>query len=272
MGISSSLSPASSIGIFDSGVGGLTVFEAIQEQLPQENLVYLGDTARVPYGNKSRETITRYSIENTKFLLQCGIKVLIIACNTASALAISELQKQFSLPIIGVIEPGALAAVATTKTKEVAVIGTESTIRSASYAKAIAQLNPAIRVWGTACPLFVPLAEEGWMDEEVTKLVAEKYLSSFHKTPIDTIILGCTHYPLLKKRIAQVMGVSVTLVDSAEQTALALQQLLQKESLQNPQIQKGSETFFVTDSPDRFRQVGRTFLGRPLEGVTLVSV
>lgn len=266
-------SPSSlSIGIFDSGVGGLTVFEAIQRKLPQENLIYLGDTARVPYGNKSRETITRYSVENTKFLLQCGIKVLIIACNTASALAIQELKAQFPLPIIGVIEPGAKAAVAATQSHEVAVIGTEATIQSGSYIQAIAELDSKIRVWGTACPLFVPLAEEGWMDEEITQKIAEKYLASFRNTPIDTVILGCTHYPLLKKRIAQALGSKVKLVDSADQTALALSQLLEKENLQNTQTQKGTETFFVTDSPNRFRQVGRTFLGRPLEGVTLVSV
>lgn len=260
------------IGIFDSGIGGLTVFKAIEEALAHEHLIYLGDTARVPYGNKSRETITRYSIENTHFLLKAGVKAVVVACNTASALALPELQKQFSIPIIGVIEPGAQAAVETTKTGEIGIIGTEATIASASYTKAIQSLNPKTRVWGVSCPLFVPLAEEGWVNDEITEAVASKYLASFSKTPIDTLILGCTHYPILKKMISKVMGSEVKLVDSAEQTALALKALLKSHQLDRKDSSPRQETLFVTDSPARFNQVGRNFLNRSLEGVTLVTV
>lgn len=259
------------IGIFDSGIGGLTVLKAVEEALPRENLTYLGDTARVPYGNKSRETITRYSVENTQFLMKGGVKAVVVACNTASALALSELQKQFSIPIIGVIEPGAAAAVAATRSGEVGIIGTEATIASSSYTKAIQVLNPKIKSWGLACPLFVPLAEEGWIQDEVTEAVARKYLAPFLKTPIDTLILGCTHYPILKKMISKVMGEKVTLVDSAEQTAFALKKLLEENNLRRNESSPRHETLFVTDSPARFKEVGRNFLNRSLEGVTLVN-
>ncbi len=259
------------IGIFDSGIGGLTVFQAIREKLPHEHLIYLGDTARLPYGNKSRETITRYSVENTQFLMRAGVKAVVVACNTASALGLAELQKQFSIPILGVIEPGAQAAVAATQSGEVGIVGTEATISSSSYTKAIQDLNSQIRVWGVACPLFVPLAEEGWIEDSITLAVAEKYLASFYKTPIDTLILGCTHYPILKKVISQVLGEKVKLVDSAEQTALALKKLLQEKELTHPEPSFSEATFFVTDSPARFKQVGRNFLKQSLEGVTLVT-
>ena len=259
------------IGIFDSGIGGLTVFKAIEEALPNEHLIYLGDTARVPYGNKSRETITRYSIENTQFLMKAGVKAVVVACNTASALALHELQKQFSIPMIGVIEPGAQAAVAATKTGEVGIIGTEATLASGSYTKAIQVLNPKTRVWGVSCPLFVPLAEEGWVEDEISIAVAKKYLAPFLKTPIDILILGCTHYPILKKMISKVMGPEVKLVDSAEQTALALKTLLQSRQFERKDSTFRQETLFLTDSPARFNQVGRNFLNRSLEGVTLVT-
>lgn len=259
------------IGIFDSGIGGLTVLKAIEQALPRENLIYLGDTARVPYGNKSRETISRYSSENTHFLTQAGVKAVVVACNTASALALSDLQKNFSIPIIGVIEPGAAAAVQATQSGKIGIIGTEATIASASYTKAIEAFNPKLRVWGLACPLFVPLAEEGWVEDEITESVARKYLAPFFKTPIDTLILGCTHYPILKKMISKVMGEKVTLVDSAEQTAFALKKLLEEKNLERRDSSPRSETLFVTDSPARFKEVGRNFLNRKLEGVTLVS-
>ncbi|MFO1519935.1 MAG: glutamate racemase [bacterium] len=260
-----------SIGIFDSGIGGLTVLKAVEEALPGEHLVYLGDTARVPYGNKSRETITRYSVENTQFLLQSGVKAVVVACNTASALALSELRRHFPIPILGVIEPGARAALSATRTKEIGVIGTESTISSSSYSKAVQALDPKSRVWGIACPLFVPLAEEGWIHEEVTEAVAQKYLSPFVKTPIDTLILGCTHYPLLKGVIAKTMGEKVTLVDSAQETARALKELLAEKGLQRTEKGRSSSHFFVTDSPDRFKQGAKNFLNRSLDGVTLVT-
>lgn len=260
-----------SIGIFDSGIGGLTVAKAIEELLPHEDVVYLGDTARVPYGNKSRDTIVRYCLENTQFLLKSGVKVIVVACNTASALALSDLQAASATPVLGVIEPGAYAALQKTKNKEVGIIGTESTIRSGSYTKALHQLNPSLKVWGTACPLFVPLAEEGWVEGEITEKIAQKYLSTFLKSSIDTLILGCTHYPLLKKVISLTLP-QLSLVDSAEETALALKKLLEEKKLLNPSTQNGTHHYFVTDSPDRFKQVGRNFLNRPLEGVTLVSL
>lgn len=259
------------IGIFDSGIGGLTVAKAIEDLLPQEEVIYLGDTARVPYGNKSRETIARYCIENTHFLLKSGVKVIVVACNTASALALSDLQEQSPVPVLGVIEPGALAAIQKTKNNEVGIIGTESTIRSGSYTKALQKLKADIRVWGTACPLFVPLAEEGWTEGEITEKTAQKYLSTFLKSSIDTLILGCTHYPLLKSVIAKTLP-QVALVDSAEETARALKKLLEDKNLLKTNAQNGTHHYFVTDSPDRFRQAGRNFLSRPLEGVTLVSL
>lgn len=259
------------IGIFDSGIGGLTVLKALEEALPEENLVYLGDTARVPYGNKSRETVTRYSMENTHFLLQSGVKMVVVACNTASALSLAELKKNFSIPILGVLEPGARAAVGATRSKEVGVIGTESTIGSSSYVRAVQAVEERIRVWGIACPLFVPLVEEGWVDSDITERVARKYLEPFFKTPIDALILGCTHYPLLKKVLSRVMGEKVALVDSAQETARAVKALLKENNLLKTDPAPGSRTLFVTDSPERFKQVGRTFLNRSLDGVTLVT-
>ena len=266
------IDPNKAIGIFDSGIGGLTVLKAIEEALPHENLIYLGDTARVPYGNKSRETITRYSVENTQFLIQSGVKAVVVACNTASALGLPELRKLFDLPVIGVIEPGARAALATTKSREVGVIGTESTVSSSSYSKAIQSIDAKVRVWGIACPLFVPLAEEGWIHNEITESVAHKYLAPFLKTPIDTLILGCTHYPLLKGMIGKVMGEKVSLVDSAQETARCVKELLQEKNLQRKDTARRNETLFVTDSPARFKEVGRNFLNRPLDGVTLVTL
>ncbi len=260
------------IGIFDSGIGGLTVFKALEEALPDEHLVYLGDTARVPYGNKSRETITKYSIENSHFLVQTGVKAIVVACNTASALALDELQKKFSIPMIGVIEPGVKAALAATQSGEVGIVGTESTISSAAYTKAIQKINPDIRTWGVACPLFVPLVEEGWIENEVTELVVQKYLSPFFKTPIDSLILGCTHYPLLKKVISKIIGEKVKLVDSAAETAQAVKRLLKDKKMERTDPADRSITFFVTDSPQRFKEVGKIFLNHSLDGVTSISL
>ena len=186
------------IGIFDSGIGGLTVLGAIVAKLPEENIIYLGDTARVPYGIRSPETVTRYSFENTDFLLAQEIKMLVIACNTASAISLEAVKEEFPLPVIGVLDPGARAAAAATKTRKVGVIGTEATIGSGAYEKAIMQIAPDIKVHSMPCPLFVPLAEEGWTDNDVAHLVAEKYLAPLRGRGIDTLVLGCTHYPLLK--------------------------------------------------------------------------
>src|SRR5512146_487942 len=199
------------IGIFDSGIGGLTVFKEIVGALPQENIIYLGDTARVPYGIRSPQTVTRYSFENTQFLLSQEIKLLVVACNTASAISLGAVKKEYPLPVIGVLEPGARAAVSSTKSRKIGIIGTEATIGSGAYEKDIVRLAPDVSVFSLACPLFVSLAEEGWTDNDVAELVAEKYLSPLRGSGIDTLVLGCTHYPLLKSVVGQAVGADIAL-------------------------------------------------------------
>jgi len=248
------------IGIFDSGVGGLTVFRAIREILPTESLVYLGDTARVPYGTKSSETIIRYSLENADFLRQRNVKAIVVACNTSSAYAIPSLKEKNGLPIIGVIEPGVRAAVDATKNNHIGVIGTESTIASNQYAKEIKRVREEAKVVSMACPLFVPLVEEGWVAEDVTKAVAEKYLATMRSEEIDTLILGCTHYPLLKDVIQEVMGDSITLVDSAEALAHDLKKMLGEKSLLADSGSSSDHHLYVTDLPGRFELTVRRFL------------
>src|SRR5512143_3371045 len=207
------------IGIFDSGVGGLTVLKEIIKALPQEDTIYLGDTARVPYGTKSPETLTRYSHEITSFLVKRDIKLLVAACNTASSVSLDSLKKRFDIPIVGVIEPGARRAACETRSGKVGVIGTAGTIRSSAYTKAIKRINPDIEVITRPCPLFVPLAEEGWVDNEVARLTARIYLQGLKEQGVDTLVLGCTHYPILKGIVAEVMGEGVRLVDAGEETA-----------------------------------------------------
>jgi glutamate racemase len=260
------------IGIFDSGVGGLTVLKEVIKALPQEDTVYLGDTARVPYGTKSPETVTRYSMEITSFLVSRDIKLLIVACNTASAVSLEALKHRFSIPIVGVIEPGARRAASVTKTGRVGVIGTEGTIRSSAYAKAIKRINPEIEVITRACPLFVPLAEEGWVDNEVAMLTAETYLHGLKSAGVDTLVLGCTHYPILKETIAAAMGEGVQLVDSAEETARTVAEILRGSGLIRPASEKGNHHYFVTDVPAGFLKVGNRFLGGALEDVHQVSL
>ena len=248
------------IGIFDSGVGGLTVLKEIVAALPQENIIYLGDTARVPYGIRSPETVTRYSFENTNFLLAQEIKLLVIACNTASAISLAEVKKEYPLPVIGVLEPGARAAVAATRTRSVGVIGTEATIGSGAYEKAIRRLAPDVAVHSLACPLFVSLAEEGWTDNDVAQLVAEKYLSSLRAAGIDTLVLGCTHYPLLKNVIIKAVGSAITLIDSATETAKEVSSVLEKLKWKGNGQGRGLRKFYVTDSPARFEKIGKRIL------------
>ena len=260
------------IGIFDSGVGGLTVLKEIVKALPQEDTIYLGDTARVPYGTKSPETVTRYARQITSFLVSRDIKLLVVACNTASAFSLDALKEQFPIPIVGVIEPGARRAAAVTKSGKVGVIGTEGTIRSSAYAKAIKRMNPEIEVITRACPLFVPLAEEGWVDNEVARLSARLYLGGMKEEGVDTLVLGCTHYPLLKNIISEVMGTSVTLVDSAEETARTVAEILRNGSALRPSSEKGNHHYFVTDVPAGFIRVGNRFLGGRLGDVYQVSL
>jgi len=261
------------IGMFDSGIGGLTVYRAIKERLPREKIIYLGDTARLPYGSKSAETIVRFSEENARFLLGNNIKILVVACNSSSAYALTHLTDMLAVPIVGVIEPGAEAAARTAK-KTVGVIGTSATIASRAYEDAIRAKKPDLRILSRDCPLFVPLVEEGWIEHPVTRLVGEEYLLPLQRQGIDTMVLGCTHYPVLKPMLTTVLGPEVQLIDSALTTAERVQRML--ESL--GWLRDGNETaasapdeFYVTDFPERFRRVGEIFLGRKITDVRVVS-
>ncbi len=261
-----------SIGIFDSGVGGLTVLKEVIKALPQEDIIYLGDTARFPYGTKSPETVTRYALQVTSFLVKRDIKLLIVACNTASAVSLDTLKGQFPIPIIGVIEPGARRAVSMTRSGKVGVIGTSATIQSSAYAKAIKRMNREIEVVTRACPLFVPLAEEGWWDNEVARLTARIYLQGLKDDGVDTLVLGCTHYPLLKGIISETMGDGVQLVDSAEEIARTVAETLRGKDLLRPPAEKGNHHYFVTDVPAGFIKVGNRFLGGRLGDVYQVNL
>jgi len=261
------------IGVFDSGIGGLTVLRAIQELLPAEPTMYLGDTARVPYGTKSRAVVTRYALNNALFLSRRGIKLLVVACNTASAVALPALTERLQVPVIGVIEPGARRAAEQSQTGVVAVIGTEGTVASGAYQQALARHNASLRVLARPCPLFVPLAEEGWTDHPVTREVARTYLADWVPENLDVLILGCTHYPVLAPAIAQAVGSGVSLVDSATVVAQAVAAQLDQLGLRRQARNVPEDhTFFVTDVPDRFRRVGKIFLGRDLSSVEQVDV
>lgn len=260
------------IGIFDSGVGGLTVLRELTRVLPQEDTIYFGDTARVPYGTKSPDTVIRYSQEIASFLIKRDIKLLVVACNTASAVALPTLRKTLPVPVVGVIEPGAKRAVDVTRSGVVGVIGTSGTIRSSAYSRAIKRLNPSVSVLARPCPLFVPLAEEGWIDNDVARMTAELYLDELKRAGVDTLVLGCTHYPLLKKVIAEVMGPDVTLVDSAEETARTVAGILQDKKMLRPPAEDGNHHYYVTDVPAGFIRVGNRFLGGKLGDVYQVSL
>lgn len=260
------------IGVFDSGVGGLTVLKALMERLPLESTVYLGDTARVPYGTKSGEVVTRYSLANAQALLEYDIKALVVACNTASAVALPALEAALPIPVIGVIIPGAQAAAKVTKTGKVAVIGTPGTISSGAYQAALTATSPSMEVHTRACPLFVPLAEEGWTEGPVPRLVAEKYLGGDFLAHVDTLVLGCTHYPLLAEIIQDVVGPKVTLVDSAKATAERLVEVLRERELTRLERGTVERHYLVTDTPTRFLEVGARFLGRPLSGARQIDL
>lgn len=266
-----------SIGIFDSGIGGLTVFKEIKKLLPRKKIIYLGDTARVPYGTRSAEIVRRYSLENAYFLKNRGINFLVVACNTSSAVALEVLRSKFDMPIVGVIEPGAKAAVRATKNGRVAVIGTPATINSGAYPKAISNMDKSIKVVGQPCSLFVPIVEEGWLEHDATRLIAKEYFSLIRAQDklVDTVVLGCTHYPLLKpilKTVAEeIFDHDITLVDSAIETALALKGLTDNAELSITD-DNGSVNFYITDFPERFKQVGGLFLGEEIENVELVAL
>jgi glutamate racemase len=258
------------IGIFDSGVGGLTVYRALHERLPNERFVYLGDTARVPYGTKSLATVERYAVENSRFLASHGIKLLVVACNTASALALPAIRSAISVPVIGVIEPGSRAAVEVAQGGNIGVIATEATVQSHAYSKAIASIGFSSRVIERACPLFVPLAEEGWANSDVVRLVARDYLSELNETTLSALVLGCTHYPILKDIISETVGREVKLIDSGAATARDVESLLESSDLthedtldlyQERQLCDDLDHFYVTDAAERFAKVAERFLG-----------
>jgi glutamate racemase len=259
------------IGVFDSGIGGLTVLKELIALLPGEDFVYLGDTARLPYGSKSNEVIVRYSRENTEFLLAKGIKMLVVACNTSSAVALEEIARGTMAPVVGVIEPGAAAAAAASRSGKIGVIGTEATIASGAYTRAIQKLRPRAEIYTRACPLLVPLVEEGWTDNDVAERTVAYYLESLKASGIDTLLLGCTHYPLLRTMFARVLGPRVKIVDSATATATAVRARLKALGLERGRGGARSRSFFVTETPDRFVRVGRRFLGPEVESAVRIE-
>jgi glutamate racemase len=260
------------IGVFDSGIGGLTVMQRLAQELPSESIVYFGDTARVPYGSKSAETVRRYAREASAFLLSRDIKMLVIACNTATAHAEDVLRASLPVPVLGVIEPGARAAVQATRTGRIGVVGTAGTIGSGAYDIAVRRKLPDARVYAQPCPLFVPLVEEGWAEHPTARLVAAEYLSPLVDMDVDVLILGCTHYPLMRPLLAEVMGPAVTLVDSAEETAQDVHALLTEKKLLRTSALPPRYTFVASDSPLRFRDVGRRLVGDLISAVEQVDV
>jgi glutamate racemase len=260
------------IGIFDSGIGGLTVARAIYERLPHESTIYFGDTARVPYGPKSPETVRRYSLEILHWLLGQGVKAVVIACNTSTAHALDALQAESPVPVIGVIEPGARAAVAAMRRGPIGVIGTVGTIASNAYARAIQAARPGAAVEQKACPLFVPLVEEGWFEHPAAELIAVEYLQPLKRAKVDVMVLGCTHYPLLKPLLQRTMGPDIRLIDSGEETAATVQGALQSSGLNAPSSAAPAHRFVVSDDEARFRQVGSRFIGERLGKAEVVPL
>ena len=260
------------IGVFDSGVGGLTVVRALRAHLPHEAIIYLGDTARVPYGPKSPETVRRYAREIADWLAGQGVKAIVVACNTATAHGLESLQDALAMPIIGVIAPGARAAVQADHAGHIGVIGTAGTIASGAYERAIRALAPSVTVTARACPMFVPLVEEGWLDGPITEQVAARYLQPLCDDAVDAVVLGCTHYPLLRPVIARVLGPGVALIDSAEETARETSRVLDALGLRAPWGDRGVLRVVVTDAPAAFLPLAVRFLGEPLEGVETLAL
>lgn len=265
-------SKSKAIGVFDSGLGGLTVVKEIIRQLPGENIVYFGDTARVPYGTKSKESIVRFSVENSRILLQKNVKCIVVACNSSSSYALPKLKKLFSVPVIGVIEPGVKKALDMTQSGIVGLIATQATVKSNKYSIAIKKHNKNVKVFAQACPLLVPIVEEGWLIRKVTRDIIKEYLSSLMKKKIDTLILGCTHYPLLKPEIQKVVGDKIILVDSAKEVASNLKEMFEKSLIEpNGSKKKGSVDFFVSDRPQEFEKIAERFLGKKIKKVLKVT-
>ena len=260
------------IGVFDSGIGGLTVVRELIRQLPDERIIYFGDTARVPYGPKSPDTVRRYAREIATWLQHQGVKAIVVACNTATAHALETLTAEFSCPIIGVVEPGARAAVRASHGGAIGVIGTAGTIGSGAYERAIRTLAPQSRIAARACPLFVPLVEEGWLDKDATRLIADEYLVPLRHQDVDTLVLGCTHYPLLKPLIGDVMGRDVRLIDSAQETAAETGRVLDRAGLRAAGSLTGEHRFVASDAPEQFLRMGQRFLGSTIDRVETVTL
>jgi glutamate racemase len=267
--------PASPIGIFDSGLGGLTVVREVMRQLPNERIIYFGDTARLPYGPKSPDTVRRYSHEISAYLTSQDVKAVIVACNTATAHALPMLREEIRVPVIGVVDPGARAAVAASRRQELGVIGTAGTIGSGAYERAIRALAPGAHIVARACPLFVPLVEEGWVDRDATRLIAREYLQPLKEAGVDTVVLGCTHYPLLKPVLAETLGGDVVLIDSAHETAAEVASLLSARGLLAPELDAGARPrhrFIASDAPSHFLRLGQRFLGSSIECVETLTL
>jgi len=260
------------IGIFDSGIGGLTVAKRLSQTLPNENIIYFGDTARVPYGSKSNSTVIEYSIQDTNFLISKDVKAIVVACNTASSVAIPELKKQFDIPIIGMIEPGAVMAIEKSTNKRIGVIGTRATISNKAYSGEINSIDPTVVVYEKACPLFVPLAEEGWIDHTATYKIAEEYLQELKDLEIDTLVLGCTHYPILHNVIQEFIGNNVTLIDSGVAAARVVKDEIKNTDLENASDEEGVSEFYVSDIPTTFKKIAELFLGRPIPDIKKVNL
>jgi glutamate racemase len=260
------------IGVFDSGIGGLTVVKSLNTFLPSESIIYFGDTARVPYGSKSNSTVIEYSLQNAKFLSQKNVKLIVVACNTASSIALDVLREKFNIPVIGMIEPGAKAALKATKNGNIGVIGTESTVSNKAYSKALSRMNPELKVTEKACPLFVPLAEEGWINHKATKLVAEEYLTELKESGIDTLILGCTHYPILKDIIQEVVGNDVALIDSGSAASDEVENYLNGRGIKNTSNNLGFHEYYVSDVPKKFKTIAERFLGKEIENINKVDL
>lgn len=261
-----------SIGIFDSGVGGLTVLSELRKALPMEDFIYFGDTARVPYGAKSRDAVLQYSVEAAHFLREKGIKILVIACNTASAFALDYLKKDMDIPVIGVIYAGAKACVRATKERAVGVIGTKGTVRSGAYERALLNLQPSLKIKARACPLFVPIVEEGLVNTDIAENVIEYYLGDFRNSEIDTIILGCTHYPVMMHQIQKVVGDDIVLINPAYETAHGVQRIIEEEGFATSRERQGRVRYYCSDDPEGFIEVGKRIVSMEKKEVELVEL
>lgn len=260
------------IGVFDSGIGGLTVLKEIIQRLPGEDVVYFGDTARVPYGTRSRDTIVKYTFQSVRFLLSKNVKAIVIACNTASATALNDIKNAFDIPVVGVIEPGAAAAVGANRNGKIGIIGTPATVLSGAYGKAIKKIDCSKDIVSSPCPLFVPIVEEGWYDTEVARLVAKEYLKPIIESGVDTIVMGCTHYPLLKNVVANISGKDVTLIDPAYETARELLNVLKDRGMGKGEEISPVYKYYVSDDPDKFTRVGAAFLGKNIDNIEKIDI